>query len=330
MSATHESRPSAGTDAHAAADIWLARLMADDCTPTERAVFEHWLTASPENEDAYREAERLWHRSGGLHRFADIQAAMDEPAARPVSRLRRWRLPLAAAATVVLAVSVVLSRPWIHTPAGDRLITATGEQRTVELADGSQVLLDAETELRIAYSEHERRLVLGKGRAQFKVQHDLLRPFIVQAANGAVTAHGTEFQVRVDDRDVTVTLLEGKVSVDVDRLLAPAKTETLVPGEQIRFDGRHVLPKKRADLEVAQSWTYGDLVFKEWRLQQLVAEMNRYSKTKIRIEDASIDDLLISGRFHAGDYRTMIRVLESDWPVRADTVSGTEIALYRR
>ncbi len=330
MNPMNAQRHSTDMSPRADAEAWFARLLSDDCSAADRAAFERWQAASADHAAAYREVERLYHRSVALHRYADIQAAIGEPAAKR-SALRRWRMPLAAAAVLVVAITIGALQPWNPLPGVEPMITATGEQRTIDLEDGSRVLLDAESELRVAYAANERRLVLSRGQAQFKVQRDPQRPFIVQAASGAVTALGTEFQVRVDGPAVTVTLLEGKVSVDVDRILAAKKTEVLMPGEQIRFGTRQVaFAKQPADLEVAQGWTYGDLVFKEWRLEALVAEMNRYSTTKVRIEDASLNNLLISGRFHAGDYQTMILVLESDWPVRADNISKTEIALHRR
>lgn len=315
----------------AQAEAWFARLLSDDCSAADRAAFEHWQAEHPSHAEAYGEVERLWNRSVALHRYADIQAALDEPAVPQARRRLRSRLPLAAAATVLMAVGVAAWWPQAPLSGAEQMVTQTGEQRTVVLEDGSQVLLDAESELHVAYDEQERRLVLSRGQAQFKVRRDPLRPFVVQAADGAVRALGTEFQVRVDGRAVTVTLLEGKVAVDVERVLAASRSEVLTPGEQIRFDTRKdVWAKKDADLEVVQGWTYGDLVFKEWRLAELVAEMNRYSTTKVRIEDATLRDLPISGRFHAGDYQTMIAVLESDWPVRAASEVGGEVALYRR
>jgi transmembrane sensor len=146
-----------------------------------------------------------------------------------------------------------------------------------------------------------------------------------------VTALGTEFQVRVMGRDVVVTLLEGKVAVDVPGPSNTKARETLVAGQQVVYNVRKEIGKKReADLEVAKGWTYGDLVFKRWRLDDLVAEMNRYSPTKLVIQDSSLGELVVSGRFHAGDHQSLILALENDWPVRAGIASAGEIALYRR
>lgn len=317
-SATPQEQPRTAED-------WFARLSSDSCTATDRMRFEQWRSASPDNERAYRDVERLWRRSGALHRFPDIVEAMDAPA--PRRRPRLGRPALAAAASLVLAVGLLWLQPWAGS--GERWRTATGEQRSIVLADGSTVLLDAESELRVRYDEHQRRLELRRGQAQFNVSRDPQRPFTVTAGNGRVTALGTAFQVRLIERALTVTLLEGSISVDAPAADGRLRSETLVVGEQLRVvPDRSEWQRAEADLEVVQGWTYGDLVFKEWRLADLIIEMNRYSPVRLRIEDPELDDLLISGRFHAGDHRALLRVLEGGWPVSSRVVGG-DILLAR-
>lgn len=313
----------------AGAEDWFARLSSDDVTAADRVAFENWRGASPENEAAYREVERLWRRSGALYSDPEILAAMNEPAP---ARSRRWRMPLAAAATVLIAVAVGWLQPWTLWPADSKQVATITEQRNLMLADGSTVLLDADSELRVRYSGRERNVVLEKGQAQFSVQHDPRRPFVVEAGNGAVTALGTRFQVSVDGSAVTVTLLEGSISVDMPDIPSVPRPERLSGvGEQLRFDTRRESwAKQPVDVAAAQEWIKGDLVFEEWRLAAFVSEMNRFSDTKVRIADESIEDFLISGRFHTGDQQSVVQMLESGWPVDAQTVSDNEVVLSRR
>src|SRR3546814_19581689 len=90
-----------------------------------------------------------------------------------------------------------------------------GEQRSVTLKDGSQVILDTASELLVQYGSRERKLTLQRGWADFSVQHDdhAPRPFVVPAAPGTVTATGTQFQVRVETGLGPVTFLEDQFSV---------------------------------------------------------------------------------------------------------------------
>lgn len=332
---------------HTMAANWFARLRMADCTEIERAAFKRWLGESADNAAAYRHAERIWASSAKLRDDPAIAAATREalharvsPPRRPGAR-RRWRWPAAASAAAMAAALVLVLMPrftdvrpadWAPVAwSGERFSTVTGQQRSITLTDGSQVVLDAESVLRVRYDDHVRNLVLEKGQAQFKVAHNAQRPFIVRAADGAVRAIGTEFQVRVDGKAVTVTLLEGKVSVDVPGgILRPARSETLVAGQQVRFNARKdEIDKHPADLEVAKSWTHGELVFKRWPLDALVAEMNRHADTKVVIEDPSLRTLRVNGRFHAGDQQSLILALQLQWAIQARQVGEHEIALSR-
>src|SRR3546814_17633087 len=91
--------------------------------------------------------------------------------------------------------------------------TTTGEQRTVALDDGSRVVLDTGSDLKVQYGRRERRLTLLRGRADFRVQHDSDRPFVVLVGDASVTATGTRFQVRTADDAGAGNLLEGEVVV---------------------------------------------------------------------------------------------------------------------
>lgn len=337
------------SDGRTQAGDWFARLHMPDCTEFERAAFRRWFNENPENAAAYRRMETVWRDSEALRSDPAIAAATREALKVRPPRLRRsgsrrWRWAAAAAAVVLAVAAVTLvpgmdeGAPTVWTPvvwSGERFVTATGEQRSISLTDGSQVLLDAESILRVRYDDHTRHLVLEQGQAQFKVAKDAKRPFVVKAADGAVRAIGTEFQVRLDDAAVVVTLLEGKVSVDIPGVLgglvAPAKSELMVAGQQVRYGSSRRAPiaKQPADLEVAQGWTHGDLVFKRWPLDELVTEMNRHTTVKLRIEDPSLRDLKVNGRFRAGDQQSLILALQHQWSIHASRVGESEIALSR-
>lgn len=325
------------------AEDWFVRLRDPACSDIERAAFRRWLVEHPDHADAYRQVQTAWMRSAGLRGrpaiAAATRAALQQRAPRP--RAKRWARSrrgwaVAAALLLAVAVGVLVPRTWVTGLgiAGERLVTATAEQRHITLTDGSTVLLDAESVLHVQYDDSERRLVLERGQAEFDVRRDG-RPFIVQAADGSVRALGTAFQVRVDGKAVMVTLLEGRISVDVPGLLGgilvPPRSEVLEPGQALHFEGRRKpLEPQPADLEVAQAWPQGELVFRRWRLEDLLVEMNRHAEVKLRIAEPSLRDLPVSGRFQAGDQQSLLLALQAEWPIRALPQQGREIALTSR
>ena len=327
------NRPIDKTDARAAAQRWFARLLAPDCTVAERAEFESWRGADPAHAAAYSHLEDLWRRSNALRDDAGITAALQEarrPA--PVQERYRWGVALSLAASLLLVVGLAFrDRIFMEDAPSVRYATEVGEQRNLMLEDGSVVVLDTASVLQVRYDKRERSLTLQQGRASFEVRQDPGRPFVVRMASGAVTAVGTQFQVQVENSVGTVTLLEGKVRVEA----ADSKnvsSVTLTPGQRIVI-GRGELGQRQqipdAELARALGWTKGNLVIQDMPLQSVVAEMNRYSTTKLRLDGAGLGDIPISGLFKTGDQQSFAMALEYGWSLRAER-SASEIVLRRK
>lgn len=318
------------------AEHWFGRMSSADCDAAERAAFARWHDARPEHAAAYARVEYLYRRSAALGadpRWRALAQGARQRTARK-ARLRRglrWGLPLAAAASAVLTVGYLR---WDPVQPEQRYATAVGERRTLTLDDGSRVVMDTDSRLRVRYSRKRRQLVLEQGQAQFAVTKQPARPFVVGAGSGEVRAVGTRFQVRNTGGPVHVTLLEGVVVVDApaDRSGAEdrgVRTVTLSPGQRLSFDAWR-WDTEDIDTKAAQGWTVGELVFNRSPLRELIAEMNRYTPTKIRLGDPALGDLKVSGAFYDSDQASLIQALEYGWSLRADRASAGEIVLRRR
>lgn len=339
-------------DTRDAAEHWFVRLRADGCGVQERAAFERWLAADASHAKAYREVERVWQASVDLLQDPALAAARAEAHRRPAqlrAPVRRWRaLAWAAAAVLVLGVGLgAYLRYEVPVPIVSHA-TPVGEQRSLRLADGTEVRLDTDTAIDVRYGGRERRISLTRGRAEFSVARDPGKPFIVDTVEGSVRALGTRFQIRIEGRDAggvrdgaagrdgpgraTVLLLEGSVAVTAAAHRAGTpRTETLKPGEALVFaaDGRE-WRKHASDLDFAEGWTQGDLIFNERPLSELLAEANRYTATQLRLADPALGDIRISGVFHANDQDAMLLSLQHGWGLQAIRVSDQETVLSRR
>src|SRR3546814_2273737 len=101
-----------------------------------------------------------------------IAAALREARHPASGRARRvWWPALAVAASLLVAVGLMFRHQLLpdNVPA-IRYATVLGEQRSVTLKDGSQVILDTASELLVQYGSRERKLTLQRGRADFSVQ----------------------------------------------------------------------------------------------------------------------------------------------------------------
>lgn len=316
----------------AAAD-WFARLLSPDVTERDREAFETWCVASEAHADAFAAVAQCHADAAILKDDERMRAAAR--AARYAATARARRSPparwarFAAAAALMLAVG---GGVW-WTVYGERAeslryVTAVGEQRRIELSDGTRVQLDTDTDVAVRYGASTRELALTRGRIRIEVAKDARRPFSVRSGRGVVRDIGTEFQVARHGGDVTVTLLSGLVSVALADATAAKEARVLAPGEQLRVGERGELGwPTPVDLDVVSGWTRGVLTFHDRPLGDLLEEMNRYSETKIRIADPALSTLIVSGVFRAGDQGSLLSALQAGWSIRSRHVSDREIEL---
>lgn len=316
------------------AEYWYQRMHAADCTSAERAEFERWRAGHPQHAAAYAHTEHLYHRAAELRLDPCWQAvghATRQRAARAgrVRRAIRWSLPMAA--ILVLAIGLGW-RLWDPAAPELRYATTIGERRTLDLDDGSRVVLDTDSALVVRFSRKHRNLVLEHGQAQFSVAKQPQRPFIVQAGEGRVEATGTQFQVRKRGNSVRVTLMEGVVTVSAPDATAGGadRAVTLAAGEQVSFGEGKPWDRGTADMAAAEGWTRGEQIFDRRPLREVIEEMNRYSRVKLRLADPSLNELPVSGAFYDNDQESMIRALELGWSLRAERTSPTTVVLHSR
>jgi transmembrane sensor len=312
---------------------WFARLLASDLGERDREAFERWCAASDANADAYAEIAADHDLARLLADDSLIVAATQKARIAyaghgAASGIRRWA-PLAAAALVVVAVGAGAWRMVHDAAATQTFATAVGEQHTQTLADGTRLVLDTNTRVDARLDGNARELVLREGRIDIDVARDP-RPFSVVSGRGIVRDIGTRFEVERHGDDVAVTLMSGAVKVS----LAPsdgANEATLALGQQARFGAAGGIVVADAEaLDDASTWTQGTLVFKQRRLGDLIAEVNRYSTVQIRLADRSLADLRVSGVFHVGDQATLLEALRTGWPISTKRTSENEIELSRK
>ena len=328
---SNDQHPVAGSQDEA--ERWFVRLLEEDCTPGIRADFERWRTADPAHAAAYREVEYLWKQSGDAIQDAAVAAAarraLHRTPSEPWFLRRRWLFPAVGLSFAIVLALVAIPHVWTPAePVGTHYTAMAGQQRTVQLSDGSTILLNTDTEIVERYDVRTRRIDLLHGQAQFQVQGNKAWPFVVHAEHGTVTAVGTQFQVRIDGDTTGVILLKGKVDVATQAPDASPQAVSLMAGQQVAFDrsGR-IAAVSAADTELAKGWTQGKLFAHDWRLPDLLTEMNRYSATQLSIGDPSLQNLRVSGAFRTGDQENLILALQAGWQIRADRDKSGQVIL---
>lgn len=198
-------------------------------------------------------------------------------------------------------------------------------RRAVTLDDGTRVYLDVASIIEVRFDATRREVTLVQGRALFDAAHDSTRPFVVTVGTDRVTALGTVFQVDREPSEVIVTLSQGAVTVTTQ---GGVEAVQLAPGDELRSSaGSTRWSKRRVDAQSATSWSVGKHIFRERRLGDAVREINRYADKRVRLADARLDDLVVTGEFKTGDSEAIVDALTVALPVRVVT-TRTELVLY--
>jgi len=241
---------------------------------------------------------------------------------------------LAVAACAMAYVAFGLRPMLLPAPSsGNVTETGVGETRVLALDDGSRVVLDTSSRLRVAYTSAARDVELLGGRAHFEVAKDAHRPFLVRTTSAEVVAVGTMFDVSTLSTRTTVTLIEGRVNVRTVADLAKAdpRVEALTPGEQLGVtrDG-NLLEKTVVKIENVTAWQRGTIVLDDMALPQALDALNRYSSTRIVISGESLQRQRVSGVLRIGDVEIEVSALQRYFDLKEASRSGSEIVLERR
>ena len=308
----------------AEAAAWIALLHSSERNAEIEAGLKRWIAADPLHAAAWEMATDIWNETSNLPRripqpLISSSRSTRAPYLRPV---------LAMAVVLCLACGGFAARYFLH----PRVNTVVGEQRTLNLEDGTRVELNTNSHLVVKYDRQFRTVVLDSGEAYFQVAHES-RPFVVVAGERRVLALGTAFTVRRDDtadNPLTVTLIEGRVAVEpietTDARAPTPKAEILSPGERLRVH-RHAPPTLDSpSMEKVTGWMRGQLIFDHTPLREAVAEFNRYSAFKIAVASPQTGSIPVGGIFRISDSKSFARAVAETYNLRL-TLHGSEIVL---
>ena len=173
---------------------------------------------------------------------------------------------------------------WNH------LVIPKGNASELELADGTHVWLNAESELSYPTCfAGEKREVRLKGEAYFDVAKNPDCPFVVKTDDVEVRVLGTSFNVSAyqSEQMAYVTLVGGSVAVKANN-----KDELrIVPSQQFCYDKKnHTSDVQIVDTDLYTSWIKGEYIFKNATLDEIFNKLLHWYDFSVRYEDELLKD----------------------------------------
>jgi transmembrane sensor len=285
--------------------------------------FIHWVL-SPTDE-----SNRFWQSfmADYPHKVADIQTAIDyvktirfreiDPSQQDLAQLKQriwndieklesetatvqivyWyqRPYWAAAAVVLLVMSIGLG--WRAYQANSSLTyqTAYGKIQEIKLTDGSIVTLNANSVLKVADNMADRpvREVWLEGEAYFDIAKRKGAKFIVHTQEAQIEVLGTEFNVNTRRDQTHIVLEEGKVQLSTDNqsmvVMKPGDMATVSPkSRQIQL--------KRVQPDLYDAWKASYIILDGKSLPEIMNSLEDTFGVTIKLEDSLLMNRKLTGK----------------------------------
>lgn len=217
-----------------------------------------------------------------------------------------------------------------------RYSTIVGEQKTIKLSDGSVITLNTSSQILVDMQDNKRLITLDRGEVYFDVASDSMRPFSVDLDGRVVTVLGTAFNIVKATEGFTVAVTEGIVSIhrenetasfDASKIILDTDEEITVSDSTQRQFGVGMVAKfdvqkqflsahKVEDISRLVDWKSGVLRFENILLSKVVLDLNRYSKKKILVTDATLMNLKVSASIKTGDINNALSIFEQALPIK--------------
>ncbi|BBE33323.1 FecR family protein [Sphingosinicella microcystinivorans] len=254
----------------------------------DEAAFDAWLAGDPGRRRAF---ETMWQRIMG----SDMDAALRTYKRRGAARA--WLAGGAAALVVLAGGYKIVPLVELNLASPQRYTVAEGRIREVVLADGTQLTLARDADVRVRYTDHARVVELTRGTIFADVTHDKARPFRVETGEAHVVVLGTSFEVLKRQEDVRVSVASGVVRFGEDGWFN--KPISLTAQQAAVLDQRGLARTADVTGRVA-NWRREWVEYRGASLQQVVADLQSLSPLPIEIAE-SLGDKRVSGRIRLTD-----------------------------
>ena len=250
----------------------------------------------------------VWER---LSQSMDILDYQSKPAQdSKMITLPKWKVQVQSIFNIKGALSftfaLILILPILYnTYSTNTIITHTAENKTLQLADGSKVILNSES--KIIYDQDYNignRSIKFEGEGYFDiVKGDI--PFIIDTQHGKITVLGTIFNVHARKNGFEVGVSQGNVKVSNKTL-----DVHLAEGQLINVSSNF----SNGDIAEISYEDYPDWINQKFycdhtSLSDLCSEIERTFNIKIQFSKPSLKEITVSGVIDAIDLQTVLHTV---------------------
>ncbi len=328
-------------------NILIHRHLLGTISSEEATILNAWKGESPEHTAFYEKTVLAWQLSQSkvnafqpntqkaLQKFQDRlekdSNATPGSVERPIRTLnpRRQLLRFAAVAAALAGIMFVWSQFFQEDAQMMVLKALDGEQKEIQLADGTKIWLNENSTLSYPVEFGKQRKVELQGEAFFDVAKDAKRPFSIKANGANVRVLGTSFNVRSyqNEAKVTVAVRSGKVRFEPHN---SSQNWELNANDKLTFDLSRKTYRKLVD-ETANDWSWysKQLQFKKTQLKDVLVALERHYRLKIKLSNTDLYECRVyTGTFSNPRVEDILGSLETVFALKMEK-TGAQSYLLR-
>ena len=303
----------------------IFKSLSGDISPGEKKDLELWLSKDQINKGIYSDFEKTWNAMGHVSDVAEINIEEEwkiqqkhisptESSSFPIERNQkahsRWDfLKIAAIITFIVLSSVTIY--FILPNFTQEKIAATDEIRTVVLADGSRVTLNANSRIKYPsrFKKDSRNISL-EGEAFFEVEPIPDAPFIIQTSEALIEVLGTSFNVieKTQNNETEVTVVEGIVALAGKK--HPDNKIILEKGNKGLFNSNNNYLVKQENMNRNFiAWKTRQITFDNDNLVHVISVLENVYHREIIIKDNSLKNCRLTASFENQSIESVFKVI---------------------
>ncbi|MFD2632977.1 FecR family protein [Idiomarina piscisalsi] len=311
------------------AAYYVTRLFSGELTADEEREIQNWRKESASHEREFNAMLTIWQRSETVYRSVNRASIVKRAFALAAS------IVLTSITVYLLVNALPAFLPASQNVQPDQLVknerhnevimrqpfrSSIGEIRKIELPDGSTVTLNTDSDIFVTLTNEKRLVKLRRGEVFFNIQKEQSRPFIIDTGEQKVTVLGTRFTVRKNAAEdaVKVSVIEGVVEFETLQTDSKHQTQLLTSGDIATYQNqtKKISLTRLSTRSIQPGWIQGVLRFDNTPLPEVIAELNRYRSTKIKIAFTQQEQLRISGVFHLHNSDSVLNAITATLPVK--------------
>ncbi|WP_418184749.1 FecR family protein [Aliarcobacter vitoriensis] len=190
-----------------------------------------------------------------------------------------------------------------------------------QLPDGSNIFIDAKTNINIEFFGNKRIVHLIDGRALFEVAKDEDRVFIIKSDNINIEVIGTKFEVIHKKDSTTINVENGTVKTYYSKYFFDKQNQAILTKAQtISYSNSIGTIDQIADIPKVKiaPWIENKIVLDKTQLKDALEEFSKYSDISIEFLSKEVENYLITGEFSSTQIDIFLKTITKIYPIKID------------